>query len=339
MLIIIIVGCISLILTWLLTRNNAVIRILDQPNTRSLHTIPTPRTGGVAILIALTFGYLLVRITTNFSDYTIDFIAVGIAILGIISLWEDAYGLSIYLRLLFHCCTAALLIIASLTIHELRIGNWYTSLPNWLDLSFTFIFTVWLINLYNFMDGIDGLAGGMAVIGFGALATLGWYADKNDFILINGMTATATAGFLVWNFPPARIFMGDSGSTVLGFLAAAMSLWGNHVKVFDLWMAILIFSPFIVDATVTLLRRLIAKEKIWQPHRTHYYQRLVSSGLGHFSVTVSMYLLMLACAATALIASHLSPTKHLWLITLWIILYGSLIAYIEIWLIQRQLKT
>jgi UDP-N-acetylmuramyl pentapeptide phosphotransferase/UDP-N-acetylglucosamine-1-phosphate transferase len=140
------------------------------------------------------------------------------------------------------------------------------------------IFTVWFINLYNFMDGMDGFAGGMGTLGFGFLAYLGWLAGQDFFALSGLLIAGANLGFLLCNFPPARIFMGDAGSTTMGFLAAGMSLWGVRDGLFPMWIPILIFSPFIVDATVTLIRRLVHGDKVWQAHRSHYYQRLVLLG-------------------------------------------------------------
>lgn len=327
---------ISFLLTWKLARPQALVSILDYPNERSLHTVATARTGGIAILTSLISGYFVASLIGYLPEPTIHWIAVGTLSLGLISLWEDVRGLPAKLRLSFHFLAASLLILAGLTVTELRIGTWHLSINYWLAWIVTLLSTVWFTNLYNFMDGIDGLAGGMAVIGFGTLAIIGWQTNAGDFFLINSMIAAAAAGFLVWNFPPARIFMGDSGSITLGFLAAAMGLWGNHEKILDFWITLLIFSPFIVDATVTLFRRAWNGEKIGQPHRSHYYQRLASSGLGHRQTTLLWYLMMLVCAATAILANKLSWFKHFWLIMLWLMLYGSIIWRIEIWLQKRS---
>lgn len=323
---------ISFLLTWQFTWPNALLRILDHPNERSLHITATPRTGGIAIWIAFICGYLITSLILNLHDQTINYIAVGTLSLGLISLWEDVRGLPPNLRLLLQFLVAVLVILAGLSVTELRIGTWYLPITWWLAWNFTLFFTVWLTNLYNFMDGIDGLAGGMAVIGFGTFAVIGWQHDAYIFCLINSMIAAAAGGFLVWNFPPARIFMGDSGSISLGFLAAAMGLWGNRNQILDLWLTILIFSTFILDATLTLLRRIWQRENFWQPHRTHYYQRLASSGLGHRRTTLLFYFVMLSCAATAIIANELPAIQHFWLIALWLILYGSMIWYSEIWI-------
>ncbi len=196
------------------------------------------------------------------------------------------------------------------------------ALPVWIAIPLTLLFVIWMINLYNFMDGMDGFAGGMAVIGFSTLAWLGW-ADSG-FATFCMIVAAASAGFLVHNFPPAKIFLGDTGSTALGFLAAACSLWGAKDGLFPFWVAILVFSPFIVDATVTLLRRLLRREKVWEAHRTHYYQRLVLLGWGHRGTVLLEYALMLVCAGSAVLAVHLSPVGQGALLSGWALIYSLL---------------
>jgi UDP-N-acetylmuramyl pentapeptide phosphotransferase/UDP-N-acetylglucosamine-1-phosphate transferase len=191
-----------------------------------------------------------------------------------------------------------------------------------------------MINLYNFMDGMDGFAAGMAVAGFGALSLAGWIADAPGFGLVSGLIAAAAAGFLIWNFPPARIFMGDAGSISLGFLAAAMSLWAARDGILALWASALVFSPFIVDATVTILRRATAGERIWEPHRSHHYQRLVRLGWGHRKTVLRAYVLMSACAASALQGARMAPGDQLWLIAFWTVIYG-LIGF-KVALLERQ---
>jgi UDP-N-acetylmuramyl pentapeptide phosphotransferase/UDP-N-acetylglucosamine-1-phosphate transferase len=136
------------------------------------------------------------------------------------------------------------------------------ALPDWLALGLTLLYVVWMINLYNFMDGMDGFAGGMAVFGFGGLAVLGLIGQALPFAVTALVIAASSAGFLTRNFPPARIFLGDVGSSVLGLLAAAMTLWGADIGLFPLWVGWLLFSPFIIDATWTLLRRIVQRRTL-----------------------------------------------------------------------------
>jgi UDP-N-acetylmuramyl pentapeptide phosphotransferase/UDP-N-acetylglucosamine-1-phosphate transferase len=158
---------------------------------------------------------------------------------------------------------------------------------------------VWMTNLYNFMDGMDGLAGGMAIFGFGSLAITAWLAGNGPVAFVTVSIAAAAGAFLWFNFHPARIFLGDAGSTVFGFLAAGLSLIGWQDGIWSLWFPVLVFSPFIVDATVTLLKRAFQGEPFWQPHRTHFYQRLVLSGWGHRKTVLAEYGLMLVCGLLA----------------------------------------
>jgi UDP-N-acetylmuramyl pentapeptide phosphotransferase/UDP-N-acetylglucosamine-1-phosphate transferase len=164
----------------------------------------------------------------------------------------------------------------------------------------------------------------MTVIGFGTFALLGYLAGNPVFLTINLIIVSATAGFLLFNFPPARIFMGDTGSSLLGLSAGGLSIYGVREGVLPFWIALLIFSPFIVDATVTLLRRLGHGEKVWQAHKTHYYQRLVQSGWGHRKTVLYEYGLMLACGLSALLAQYLRLPGQVVLILFWVLVYPLL---------------
>jgi UDP-N-acetylmuramyl pentapeptide phosphotransferase/UDP-N-acetylglucosamine-1-phosphate transferase len=165
----------------------------------------------------------------------------------------------------------------------------------------------WITNLYNFMDGSDGLAGGMAVIGFAAYALAAAVVGHTPLAATSLAIAAAALGFLVYNFPPARIFMGDVGSIPLGFLAGALGVVGWRDDVWPLWFPLLVFGPFIGDATITLLKRAARRERVWQAHREHYYQRLVRMGLGHRGTALLGYAAMLFCAAAALFGREQAP--------------------------------
>jgi UDP-N-acetylmuramyl pentapeptide phosphotransferase/UDP-N-acetylglucosamine-1-phosphate transferase len=152
------------------------------------------------------------------------------------------------------------------------------------------------------MDGSDGLAGGMAVIGFGAYAIAAHLSGAGPFAVLCASVAAAAAGFLVFNFPPARLFMGDAGSVPLGFLAGALGVVGWSRGFWPIWFPLLVFAPFVCDATLTLLRRALRRERVWQAHRDHYYQRLVRMGFGHRGTALVEYAVMAGCAAIALLA-------------------------------------
>jgi UDP-N-acetylmuramyl pentapeptide phosphotransferase/UDP-N-acetylglucosamine-1-phosphate transferase len=182
--------------------------------------------------------------------------------------------------------------------------------------------TMWVTNLYNFMDGSDGLAGGMALFGFGAYALGAWLAGDAVFVIVAASIAAAAAAFLVFNFPPATVFMGDAGSIPLGFLAAALGILGWRAGHWPLWFPVLVFSPFIIDASLTLARRLVRGERVWRAHRSHYYQRLVQLGWGHRNTALAEYALMGACGALALWALGQPPTVQ------WAAVGAAIVAYL-----------
>jgi UDP-N-acetylmuramyl pentapeptide phosphotransferase/UDP-N-acetylglucosamine-1-phosphate transferase len=168
-----------------------------------------------------------------------------------------------------------------------------------------------MTNLYNFMDGADGLAGGMAVFGFGTYAIAAWSGGDAAFCYMNLSVAAAAAAFLWFNFPPARMFMGDAGSVPLGFLAAAFGLSGWQAGLWPLWFPPVVFAPFVLDATVTLVRRALRREKLWQAHRTHYYQRQVLMGWSHLQLVAFAYVMMLLSALAALGARVAPPAGQI----------------------------
>ena len=329
-----IVGAIAFIFTLRLIRSKSSLCILDQPNIRSLHRRPVPRTGGVAIITGVLVGLALHLLGTDgLPSRTIIFLLVGLAPLASVSLLDDRIGVPAKWRILIHLLAAVSLLAAGLVLSiRPELPGFTKLLPGWLAIVLTLLFIIWMINLYNFMDGMDGFASGMAVIGFSTLAWLG-RADAG-FTAVCLTVAAASAGFLVHNFPPARIFLGDIGSTTLGFLAAACSLWGGKAGLFPFGVALLVFSPFIMDATVTLLRRLLRGEKIWEAHRTHYYQRLVLLGWGHRRTVLAEYALMLACAGSAALAVRLAPVSQAVLAVGWIGVYGLLMWCVG-WLERR----
>ncbi|MES1999053.1 MAG: glycosyltransferase family 4 protein [Pseudomonadota bacterium] len=274
---------VSFTLVWLLTRGLGARLALDQPNARSLHTTPTPRTGGLGMLGGMIAGWLAVPITLP------PAIWAGAGLLAGLSFFDDRYGLPTSLRFLAHAL-AALWLINAIGVH------W--SIWLWPLLFFS---VVWMTNLYNFMDGSDGLAGGMAVFGFGTYALAAVMQGQADLALASAVIAIAAVGFLIFNFPPARVFMGDAGSIPLGFLAAGLGLLGTAHDVWPGWFPLLVFAPFILDASVTLLRRGLRGEKIWHAHKEHYYQRLIRMGWSHRKTALAEYVAMLASGCVALI--------------------------------------
>lgn len=294
--------------------------ILDLPNERSLHTRPTPRSGGVAVLAGVLIGGVAMSLATGGRDI-LFWMFTAVLPVAVVSYADDRAGVPIFLRVLVHLIAATVLIVGPKLILPGLIPG--------LSAVLTFFYIVWMVNLYNFMDGIDGFAGGMALIGFGTFAVFGWMHGHAAFMGVSLVVCASAAGFLLYNFPPAKIFLGDVGSAPLGLMAAGLSLWGAREAIFPFWVALLIFSPFIVDATITLARRLIAGERIWQAHRSHYYQRLVQAGWGHRKTVLSEYIVMLACAGTSIAIYSQSPEAQWVTIAIWVGIYILLIRRVK----------
>lgn len=266
-------------------------RVLDHPNERSLHQRPVPRTGGIGVAAGVAVSVSLVSPTEWWPMWFGAMLLVGV------SFFEDVVGLPIFGRLGAHFLAAGAF-VAGLSAHGLE----------WEWAAIVMVPIVWMINLYNFMDGMDGLAGGMAVFGFGFLALLSWVGHHQPLMLVSASIAAAAGAFLLFNFHPARIFLGDAGSTTLGFLAAGLGLIGWQNGVWSLWVPLLVFAPFVVDASVTLARRMMRGEKFWQAHRSHFYQRLVLSGWSHRRTACAEYGMMMYCGSSALVFQYSSDS-------------------------------
>lgn len=305
---------------------------IDIPNARSLHATPVPRTGGLAVLLGLGLP-MLVLVALGWGVSELLWIALALIPIAGIAYLDDLGHVARRWRLMAQCGAAVLLMAGGLLWSSLVVPGWAWGLPLALAIPLTLLHCIWMINLYNFMDGMDGLAGGMAVFGFGALAILGWIGGEPQFALTALAVGAAAGGFLTTNFPPARIFLGDTGSSSLGLLAAALSLWGAGLDLFPLWVAWLAFSPFILDATWTLLARAARREPIWEPHRSHHYQRLVLAGWSHRKTALRAYGVMAAAAACAVAAPRLPAHEQWLLLGGWAAIY--VLIHLKVSLIER----
>jgi UDP-N-acetylmuramyl pentapeptide phosphotransferase/UDP-N-acetylglucosamine-1-phosphate transferase len=271
-------------------------RILDVPNERSSHTVPVPRGGGIAVVgtIAAAWAGLCIAGLLPRAEFLVPAVALG---LGIVSWIDDWRGLSPAPRLLTQ------FVAVGVTMGMLPAGALFQGwLPPALDAIATALLWVWFVNLFNFMDGIDGIAGSeAAAIGLGTMlvASSGRMLDLG-IAFPAAAIVLAALGFLVWNWSPARIILGDVGSIPLGFLIGFLL---RELALRGLWRAALILPLyFLSDATVTLLRRLARGERVWQAHREHFYQRAVQRGLSHDAVVlrvIAANVVLIACAWVA----------------------------------------
>jgi UDP-N-acetylmuramyl pentapeptide phosphotransferase/UDP-N-acetylglucosamine-1-phosphate transferase len=263
--------------------------LFDRPNERSLHAVPVPRGGGIAVVAVVLAAWVLLAFLGRAPAATLGLVLAGL-FLATVSWIDDWCGLSPALRLLAQAAAVGAGFLA------LSGESAILFVPAFLPLAAAALAWLWFINLFNFMDGIDGLAASEAAAVGLALFFLAGDASS----LLAAAIAGAALGFLVWNWSPARIFLGDVGSVslgyLLGFLLLDRALRGG-------WLVALILPLyFLADASLTLARRLLRGERVWQAHREHFYQRAVQMGLGHAAVVKRVLvadLLLIACAYAA----------------------------------------
>ncbi|WGK60358.1 glycosyltransferase family 4 protein [Halopseudomonas sp. SMJS2] len=277
----------SLLLTWILRRYALSRSLMDIPNARSSHSIPTPRGGGVAIVLA----YLAVLPVVGYDGWLSWPMVIGLmgagAWVAVIGFLDDHGHIAARWRLLAHFMGAAWLLAWLPELPHLAIAGTSFDL-GLIGYLLAALMLVWLLNLYNFMDGIDGIASveAITVCAGGALlyALIGMPALAAAPLLLAG----AVAGFLVWNFPPARIFMGDAGSGFLGVVLGGLTLQAAWVAPQLLWAWLILLGVFVLDATFTLLRRLMRGDKVYEAHRSHAYQYASRQYGAHLPVTMAV---------------------------------------------------
>jgi Fuc2NAc and GlcNAc transferase len=276
------------LLSWAVTgwfRNFALEQeILDLPNHRSSHSVPTPRGGGVSFVCVFALGVFALAISKTIS-YGVAMALVGALPVAAVGYWDDLKSISPALRVSVHLA-AALWAVAWLGgMHSAGFGS---LAGGWIFTGVMTVGLVWLINLTNFMDGIDGLAGVEAITTAAACSVLVVSkAGFNGVALLFALLAASVAGFLLWNWPPARIFMGDIGSGFLGFALGVMALIACERGWLSLWSVLILPGVFLIDSTWTLGNRVLRGERWYAPHRTHAYQ-YAASRWGHRNTTLAI---------------------------------------------------
>jgi len=277
----------SLALTGVLRRYALAKNIMDIPNQRSSHRIPTPRGGGVAFVM----GFLIAVPCLAYQGYLLwsessVIISAGffVAALGF---FDDRGHIDVRLRLLGHLAAGGFVVVGLGGIPSITVFAW--TIPAGLLLNFlAVIYLVWLLNLYNFMDGIDGIASVEAVSVCLSVACLYWLSGHLTQAYVPLALAAGVCGFLYWNIPPARIFMGDAGSGFLGFMLGVLSLQASMVHAQFLWSWLILLGVFVVDATITIVRRGLRGVKIYEAHCSHAYQHATSQAGKHARVTMAV---------------------------------------------------
>lgn len=324
-------GLVAWSVNCLLLRHKVSLLTVDAPNARSMHTLPTPRGGGLGIAAAVFIlggGWL----TFAGSGWMAIVLLIPTAAIAFVSHIDDRRSLPPLPRFVVHIAAAGGFCFAGHTLNSVTLPGLEISLATGLGVAVTAGILIWFTNLYNFMDGMDGLAAGMGVIGFGSLGLVSAMTGDESGAVLCWIVCGASVGFLLLNFPPARLFMGDIGSSMLGFLAAAIIISSEVRGGFPVWIGLLVFGPFVVDATLTLLRRLLAGKRIWEAHSQHYYQRAARLGLGHRRIVLIEYALMVASGACATFAIRLDTLGQVVLIGGWAVTYVGvmeMIRYLE----------
>ncbi|HDS0916918.1 TPA: glycosyltransferase family 4 protein [Pseudomonas putida] len=319
---------VSYFLTAALRRYALSASMIDVPNARSSHTVPTPRGGGVAIVLAFLFGL----VTLGFVGVLPGALAVGLfgagLIAALVGFLDDHGHVPARWRLLGHFSAAAWGLFWMAGAPPLVLFGTVFNL-GWVGHVLGAVYLVWLLNLNNFMDGIDGLASGQAVTACIGGALLYWQGGQASQLWLCGLLLAAVAGFWIWNFPPAKIFMGDAGSGFLGIMMGLLALHAAWISPAFFWSWLILLGVFIVDATWTLFRRLLRGEKVHEAHRSHAYQYASRHYKSHRVVTLSVLLM-----------------NVIWLIPLALLVgsgllngaVGLLIAYVPLFVLAVKFK-
>ena len=285
---------------WVTIRLANKVGIIDVPNQRSSHTVPTPRMGGIAMVAAaiLPLGcWAWLAAGEMFPAKGLPHTMIFALALSVLGLWDDLRSLSPLFRFLVQTAAAILTLwTVSVLLPTPLPAGWKLQGVAWIVVGAFWI--VWMLNLYNFMDGIDGLAGGEAAVASSFFFLLFARYGESGWAVANLFVAAASMGFLVHNWPPARVFMGDAGSAFLGAFYGMQAVVAPLTTSVPFPVLVLPFSNFILDTTVTLFRRIWEGEKWYMAHRSHFYQRMTNLGMSHQKVTI-LELLTVAASCVA----------------------------------------
>jgi len=261
--------------------------VIDVPNARSSHTIPTPRGGGVAIVVSFLLAMTVLMFTGTAHVHTLIGLVGGGALIAAVGFMDDHGHIPARWRLLGHFLAAGWILAWMGGLPPVNVLGWVVD----LGLAGTLlaaVYLVWMLNLYNFMDGIDGIASIEAITVCLCAAGLYGLTGLGQHAVLPLLLACAVAGFLYWNYPPAKIFMGDAGSGFLGILLGGLSVQAAWVSPQMFWCWLILLGVFIVDSTYTLVRRLLRGDKVYEAHRSHAYQFAARRYGKHLPVTLGV---------------------------------------------------
>lgn len=305
----------SFLLTLAIKRTAGRLKLIDVPNERSSHALPTPKGGGVAIAISSLAAMGLLCVLGIMPTHLFLALAPGGAAVAAVGLIDDIKPLTARLRLLVHFMAAGWAVVCIGPVPFFHHYAAATPELQWFSYAASTVGIVWFLNMYNFMDGIDGIAASQAVFMSIGVAVLALFSGGVAYIAAAAaVIGAASCGFLLWNWPPAKIFMGDVGSGYLGFVFAVLGLatGGHSHSAFGVWSCLILTGVFAVDATFTVVRRFLRGEQVTLPHRTHAFQ-LLTQRLGHRNVTLCVALVNVAWVLPCALASVLRAQDAFWI--------------------------
>lgn len=306
-------------------------KILDIPNERSSHLIPTPRGGGLAVILVFLLATLWLGINGNIDFNLMIALEGGGLLVAGMGYLDDMYSIKARYRIFMHFIAGMWALYWLNGFAIIDFGTWKFVL-SWQGSLIALIGIVWCINLYNFMDGIDGLAGMQGFFISLASCLALYYLGAHQLGFLLAFLAAALCGFTVWNWPPAKIFLGDVGSGFLGFVFAVIAIYtaNQHLLSINFWLIIL--SVFICDATFTLIYRLLTGQRFYAAHREHAYQRLILLGLSHRQITISIFILNMLILYPLSLATLYWPNEGFWLMLI------NTLSLLLIWISIRNLS-
>ncbi|MFA4970992.1 MAG: glycosyltransferase family 4 protein [bacterium] len=279
--------------------------LVDVPNERSSHDIPTPRGGGLSLPLVFLAGIMFFFCSRSFlTSHQFVALAGGAFLAAAVGFWDDHGGVRPAVRILVHFFAAAWVLFWLGGFPALDSG---VTVSGVLQNIFWLVALVWFLNAYNFMDGIDGIAGAEALFISGAAAALLFLGGAHEFALAALVLCAAAAGFLFWNLPPARIFMGDVGSGFLGLILGAMAILTAGNGALNMWVWAILFGSFMTDATVTVFRRMLKGARWHAAHRSHAYQHAVSRFNSHGKITMAVTVINVLWLLPWAVAAWLRP--------------------------------
>jgi Fuc2NAc and GlcNAc transferase len=296
---------VALAMTWVVRRYAVSRGLLDKPNSRSSHALPTPRGGGLAIVATTLLGTCVMAAWGGLAISAAAALCIGGLAIACIGYVDDRTGLSARSRLIVHILATGWALWMLDWSHDLRAV--FPALNGSVATALIGLAVVWSINLYNFMDGIDGLAASQATFVTAASALFCALVGHHTLAALLLLSTGACLGFLFWNRPPARIFMGDVGSGFLGFWLAALAVLLDLENVVSIWTSIVLSSLFVSDATTTLLRRMFGGKRWYEAHRSHAYQHLARRCNSHGKVTTLLWVLNCAVVLPLAAMSRMNP--------------------------------